>query len=77
MEDRLGVSVIGPHQTRPPEWPREATVLADELEAVFAGGAGDLSAVVAGLNARGTCAAPDGGPWTEPALRERLAELGS
>ena len=74
---RLTVEVIGPHQTRPPVWPREATVLADELEAVFAAGANDLVAVLGALNARGTSSAPDGSPWTESSLRARLAELGA
>lgn len=74
---RLAVEVIGPHQTRPSSWPHEATLLADELEAVFAAGANDLVAVVGALNARGTSRAPDGGPWTESSLRARLAELGA
>jgi hypothetical protein len=69
-KDRLTVEVIGPHQTRPPEWPREVTELADELEAVLAAGADGLPAIVAALNARG-------GRWTESALRQRLAELGA
>lgn len=77
MEERLSVEVIGPHQTRPPAWPRETTALADELEAVFAAGANELPAVVTALNARGATRAPDGEPWTESALRQRLAELGA
>ena len=69
-KDRLTVEVIGPYQTRPPEWPHEVTELADELEAVLAAGADGLPAIVAELNARG-------GSWTESGLRQRLAELGA
>lgn len=76
MEHRVA-EVIGPHQTRPPDWPGDVTQLADELEAVMAAGAHELPAIVAGLNARGTCAGPEGRPWTESTLRQRLAELGA
>jgi len=77
MEHRASVEVVGPHQTRPAAWPQDAATLADELEAVMAGGTHDVPAIVAGLNARAKCAGPGGVAWTEAALRQRLAELGA
>jgi len=74
MEQLPYVEVVGPHQTRPAEWPAELGAFADVLEAVLAG-THELDAIVEGLNARGF-AAPDGGRWTEASLRARLAELG-
>jgi len=75
MEHLPAVEVIGPHQTRPANWPPALTEFADALEAVLAEGKHSLAALVAGLNERGF-PAPDGSPWTEATLRARLAELG-
>ncbi len=64
-----------PWQTRPAAPTEYENQLGDALEQVFAGGATDLPAVVAGLNNVG-CRSPDGSVWTVPLFEAEMRRLG-
>jgi hypothetical protein len=67
---------LDPHQSRihdPTAWQQE---LANTIEAVFAKGARELDALIAGLNAS-RVRPPDGGTWTEQNFTALMRELGA
>jgi hypothetical protein len=67
---------LSPHQTRlhePTAWQHE---LASAIEAVFAKGAYELDALVAGLNAS-RVRPPSGGDWTAENFKAVMHELGA
>lgn len=64
------------NQTRDREPTEYENLLGDALEQVFAGGATELEAVVAGLNEI-EAPSPDGQPWTAELLQAELARLGA
>ncbi|QFG23608.1 recombinase-like helix-turn-helix domain-containing protein [Actinomadura sp. WMMB 499] len=64
------------HQTRDREPTPYERKLAGAIEEVFATGAHDLPALVAGLRERGITG-PDGAPLTEDAFRSEMTRLGA
>jgi hypothetical protein len=67
---------LDPHQSRthdPTAWQQE---LANTIESVFAKGARELDALIAGLNAS-RVRPPDGGTWTEQNFTALMRELGA